>query len=57
MRDGTGAAGTNDLTVTSRDVAAVGQIVTVTGKVVLDKDFGAGYTFPVLMDDAAVTAE
>jgi len=59
LQDGSGdnAAGSNDLTVTSKAQAAVGQTVVVTGTVVLDKDFGAGYTFPVLVEDASVTAE
>lgn len=59
LQDGSGdnAAGSNDLTVTSKAQAAVGQTVVVTGTVVLDKDFGAGYTFPVLIEDASVTAE
>lgn len=59
LQDGSGdsAAGSNDLTVTSKAQAAVGQTVVVTGTVVLDKDFGAGYAFPVLVEDASVTAE
>lgn len=59
LQDGSGdsAAGSNDLTVTSKAQAVVGQTVVVTGTVVLDKDFGAGYAFPVLVEDASVTAE
>jgi len=29
----------------------------LTGNLVLDKDFGAGYSYPVLLEDASVTAE
>ena len=59
LQDGSGdaAAGSNDLTVTSKAQAAVGQTVVVTGTVILDKDFGAGYTFPVMIEDASVTTE
>ncbi len=59
IQDGSGDAGdgSNDLTVTSKDVAAVGQTVVVSGTIVLDKDFGAGYAYPVLMEDASVTVE
>jgi len=59
LQDGSGdaAAGGNDLTVTSKAQAAVGQTVVVTGTVILDKDFGAGYTFPVMIEDASIAAE
>jgi hypothetical protein len=59
IQDGTGSAadGSNDLTVTSAAGAAVGDTVVVTGNIVLDKDFGAGYAYPVLVDDASITVE
>ena len=56
LRDGTGAAGKdNDLTVTTTDSAAVGDVVVVKGTVRLDKDFGAGYAYPVIVEDAKIT--
>jgi hypothetical protein len=59
IRDGSGEEGTNDLTVTttSQPLPNVGDTVVVTGTVVLDKDFGMGYQYPVLLEDAAVTIE
>jgi hypothetical protein len=56
IQDGSGSAkdGTNDITVTSSGTAAVGDIVTITGTVVLDKDFGAGYSYAVLLQNATV---
>jgi len=54
---GNGSDGSNDLIVTTTTEAAVGQTVVVSGNVVLDKDFGAGYSYPVLLEDAAVTLE
>ena len=59
LQDGSGSAAdaSNDLTVTSAAEAAVGDTVIVTGNVVLDKDFGAGYTYPVLVEDATLTVE
>jgi hypothetical protein len=59
IRDGSGstADGNNDLAVTSGAEAAVGDTVVVTGKIVLEKDFGAGYSYPVLMEDASLTVE
>lgn len=57
LRDGTGSAekSDNDLTVTTDDQAAVGDVVSVKGTVRLDKDFGAGYAYPVLVEDAKVS--
>ncbi len=60
IQDGTGAAkeGTNDLAVTSKDgTASVGDIVTITGTVVVDKDFGYGYHYPVLLQNATIAAK
>jgi len=31
--------------------------VIITGNIVLDKDFGAGYSYPVLVEDASLTIE
>jgi hypothetical protein len=56
LRDGSGKADAsdNDLTVTSQDVAKVGDVVTVKGVVRTDKDFGAGYAYPVIVEDAKI---
>jgi len=59
IQDGSGDAadGSNDLTVTSEATTAVGQTVVLTGTIILNKDFGAGYSFPVMMEDADITTE
>jgi hypothetical protein len=59
IQDGSGDAADSsyDLTVTSNDTTAVGETVVVTGTIILDKDFGAGYSFPVLVEDASITKE
>jgi hypothetical protein len=59
LRDGSGdaAAGTNDITVTTTATPAVGDVVTVEGAVVLDRDIGSGYKFPTLVDDAKVLSQ
>jgi hypothetical protein len=58
VRDGSGEEGTNDLTVnTAGTVPGVGDTVLVTGKVALNKDFGMGYTYDVIVEDAEVTVE
>ncbi len=56
LRDGSGdpAAGSNDITVTSLEVAAVGDTVTITGTVRTDVDVGMGYRYPVLVEGARV---
>jgi hypothetical protein len=58
LQDGTGkpAEGTNDLAVTTSAVLKVGDIVTMTGTVGIDKDFGAGYVYPVILESAVPAA-
>lgn len=57
VRDGTGsdAAKNNDLVVTTADEAKLNEDVTVTGVVHTDRDFGAGYVYSVLLEDARVS--
>jgi hypothetical protein len=59
LQDGSGAAaqGTNDITVTSLDQAAKGATVTIRGTVRLNRDFGAGYTYAIIVEDAKVLQE
>jgi hypothetical protein len=59
IQDGSGDAadGSNDLTVTTKATTAVGDTVVAAGTIILDKDFSAGYQFPVLMEDAVLTIE
>jgi hypothetical protein len=59
VRDGSGEEGTNDLTVTTAPgtMPAVGDTVLVSGTVTLNKDFGMGYAYDVLIEDAQVTVE
>lgn len=58
VRDGSGEDGTNDLTVTTTDaLPAVGDTVVVTGTVGLDRDFGMGYTYGILIEQATLQVE
>jgi len=59
IQDGSGdaAAGTNDITVTSAAEAKVGDTVLVSGTLSLDKDFGYGYKYALIIEDAKVTVE
>jgi hypothetical protein len=56
LRDGTGSAAdkTDDLLVTTMDQAKVGDVVLVKGTVRTDKDFGAGYSYKVLVEEATL---
>jgi len=57
IQDGSGSAakGTHDLTATSLDRAAVGDTVTITGALRLDRDFGAGYVYPLVLEDSKLS--
>jgi hypothetical protein len=57
LHDGTGSAAKkdNDITVTTSGTAAVGDVVLVKGVVHLDRDFGAGYTYSVIIEDAKLS--
>ena len=59
LRDGSGSAekADNDLTVTTTTAAKLGDTVLVTGKISTKKDFGAGYKYNVILEDAQVTIE
>ncbi len=52
LQDGTEYNGVYDLTATTKLDFNVGDIVTLTGKIALNKDFGYGYKYEVLMEDA-----
>jgi DNA/RNA endonuclease YhcR with UshA esterase domain len=56
LRDGTGSVEkeTNDVLVTTSGSAKLGDIITVSGVVSTDKDFGAGYAYKVLIEDATL---
>lgn len=59
LQDGSGDlnAGTHDLTVTSSVQVSVGDTVVVSGPLTLNKDFGYGYKYDLIMESAAVTVE
>ena len=57
LQDGSGAEGTNDLTVTTTTMVEVGDVVLVNGVVSVDRDFGYGYSYDVIIEDAEVTVE
>jgi hypothetical protein len=58
VSDGTvGPGGERDVTVTTEDIAAVGSTVVVRGTVATDRNFGSGYSYSVLIENAKVTPD
>lgn len=57
LRDGSGAAvdKTNDVLVTSASETKIGDVVLVKGIVRTDKDFGAGYSYQVMIEAIELT--
>jgi len=54
MKDGTGENGSDKIVFRSEDqVAQVGSIVTAEGRLETEKDFGYGYRYEVLVEDAS----
>ncbi|KGL62667.1 OB-fold nucleic acid binding domain-containing protein [Polaribacter sp. Hel1_85] len=54
LQDGTKGNGKYDITVTSNDEFKIGDVVTIKGTVVLNKDFGSGYAYEVLIEKAII---
>ena len=56
VQDGSGSAsaGTHDILVTSKDVAAVGDVVSIKGTVRTDVKVGPGYDYAVLIENASL---
>jgi hypothetical protein len=52
IQDGSGTDGDFDLAVTTLDGMSMDDVVTFEGIVTLKKDFGAGYYYEVIMEDA-----
>jgi len=57
IKDGTGKKGSNDLTVTTEENARVGDLIIVKGIMACDKNFGAGYFYPVIIEDVSIIVE
>lgn len=54
VQDGSGSASdnSNDILVTTKNSVKIGEVVTLRGVVRIDQDFGAGYAYKVLIEDA-----
>ena len=56
IQDGSGsqAKGTHNLVFTTKGTANVGDVITVSGTVAKDRDFGYGYRYKVILEDAVI---
>ena len=56
IQDGTGSQvkGTHNLVFTTKGTANVGDVITVNGRVAKDRDFGYGYRYKVILEDAVI---
>ena len=52
LQDGTNSNGSFDIAFTTNDVTKIGDVVTFEGTVTLKKDFGAGYFYEVIIENA-----
>lgn len=54
IQDGTGSTGTDDIIFTAKtDTANVGDVVLASGTLVTDQDFGYGYKYAVIVENAS----
>lgn len=52
LKDGSSNEGKSDLTFTTKDEVKIGDIVIFEGTASLNKDFGAGYVYPLIIENA-----
>lgn len=54
IQDGTSHNGQFDLTITSNETVKVGDIINIKGKLIIDKDFGYGYFYEILIEEGKI---
>jgi hypothetical protein len=56
LQDGSGTQATRDfdLAVTTKGTSKLGEVITIKGTLRLARDFGSGYTYPVIVEDAKI---
>lgn len=59
VQDGTGSRKnrTNNLVCTSKNMVKVGEVVTVSGTLARDRDFGSGYRYKAIIENATFTKQ
>ena len=55
LQDGSGSGAHFDLTITTMDVVEAGDVVTFEGTIALEKDFGSGYAYDIIMEKATAS--
>lgn len=54
IEDGTSFSGKFDITATTEQEVKVGDNISIEGEITIDKDFGSGYFFELIMEDANI---
>lgn len=57
LKDGTGEGESEEITVTTNQQTKVGDVILVRGQLSRDIDFGAGYSYELIIQDAAIEIE
>lgn len=57
LQDGSGSEKSYDLTVTTNATASFGDLVMIQGVLAVDKDFGAGYRYEVIVEDSEIITD
>jgi hypothetical protein len=57
IQDGTNNEGSFDLTITTKDVVKEGDVITFEGTVTLNKDFGHGYFYKVILENGKLLTQ
>jgi hypothetical protein len=57
IQDGTGEQGEHDLVVTTKDNVQIGQTIIAEGTLAVNKDFGSGYRYPVILENTEIKSE
>ncbi len=57
IQDGTDYNGSYDLLVTSKENVKAGDVVAFEGRIATNKNFGGGYSYPVMMEDGRIIKE
>jgi len=52
MQDGTGGENSFDLTITTQDIVEMGSLAIFEGVVAIDRDFGHGYKYDLILEEA-----
>ena len=57
IQDGSESNGEFDLTITTSQNVSVGDILSFEGKIAVDKDFGYGYFYNIILEDAILVQQ